>query len=391
MQESARQAAINGPNNLGNNPNRPGTRLPNVPDGLVKGGLQVAPGVPKNLSSPQTGEDPTLWRGALLPKQTSSDGRKIVTVDQLKPQAVLTWKTFNVGKNTTLKFNQNRGGEDKSQWTAFNKIKDPSGAPSQILGNIEAPGQVYVINPNGILFGGSSQINLHGLVASSLPINDGLIARGLINNPDAQFLFSALPMAAGTKGTPAFTPTPSNAPGGKYGDVEVQAGAVISSPTTSANVGGRVMLVGPNVKNEGTISTPDGQTILAAGLQVGVAPHPSSDARLRGLDVYVGAVTVPPPADEETPPVIPLQPPAGTATNRGLIDAPRANTTIAGKEVNQLGVIDSSTSVTLNGSINLLGSYGARALSCWRKRLVFCPHRHRHRDPRGRERGSDSS
>lgn len=359
MQDSARTAALAGPNNLGQNPNRPGQRLIDVPNGLGKGGLQVAAGVPRNLSSPQEGENSSLWRGATLPKQAKVDGRVVVTIDQLKPQAVLNWETFNVGKKTTLTFNQNRGGEDKSQWTAFNKIKDPSGAPSQILGKIEAPGQVYVINPNGIIFGGSSQINLHTLVASSLPINDGLITRGLLNNPDAQFLFSALPIPGGAKGTPAFTPEPSNAPGGKYGNVEVREGAQISSPTTSAKVGGRVMLVGPNVKNAGTIETPDGQTILAAGLQVGVSAHPSSDARLRGLDVYVGAVTVPAPASENTPPVAPPQNPAGHVVNTGIIEVPRANATLAGKDVEQLGVINSSTSVTLNGSINLQASYGA--------------------------------
>jgi filamentous hemagglutinin family protein len=66
---------------------------------------------------------------------------------------LLTWQTFNVGKETKLTFNQGRGGSDKNKWIAFNKVNDPSGTPSQILGSIEAPGQVYVINRNGILFG----------------------------------------------------------------------------------------------------------------------------------------------------------------------------------------------------------------------------------------------
>ncbi len=357
MQDAARAAALKGPNNLGANPNFSGRTLANVPDGLVRGGLQVAAGVPKNFKAPQAGEDPKLWRGAALPRQSHNDGRVNVTVLQTAPQAVLHWETFNVGKKTTLTFNQDRGGADKSQWIAFNKIADPSGSPSQILGKIEAPGQVYVINPNGILFGGSSQINLHGLVASSLPINEGLIARGLLSNPDSQFLFSALPQTAGAKGTPAHTPVASLAPGGKYGDVVVQKGAQILSPSSS-NVGGRVMLVGPNVKNEGTISTPDGQTVLAAGLQVGITAHPGSDARLRGLDIWIGATSVPAPAPGGTP-VIPAQRAAGTATNTSLIEAMRGNTTITGKSVNQLGAIDSSTSVSVNGSISLLANYSA--------------------------------
>jgi filamentous hemagglutinin len=362
MQNAARTAALKAPNNLGINPNIPGRPLPNVADGLAENGLKVAAGVPRKLGAPKAGEDPKLWRGAALPTQSKRDGRVNVTVFQTSSQAVLNWETFNVGKKTTLTFNQDRGGADKTQWTAFNKVADPSGAPSQILGKIEAPGQVYVINPNGIMFGGSAQINLHGLVASSLPINEGLITRGLLSNPDSQFLFSALPQAAGKNGTPAHTPVASLAPGGKYGDVVVQKGAQISAPSSS-NVGGRVMLVGPNVKNEGTISTPDGQTILAAGLQVGITAHPSSDARLRGLDVWVGAVNVPKPAAPDAPPIIPAQNPAGTATNSGLIEAARGNTTIAGRTVNQLGAIDSSTSVSVNGSINLHANFAATVIA----------------------------
>ena len=357
MQEAARTAALKAPNNLGANPNFGGRVLPNVADGLTSGGLKVAAGVPKVLGAPKAGENAALWRGAALPTQSKRDGRINVAVLQTKPQAVLNWETFNVGKKTTLTFNQDRGGADKTQWIAFNKVADPSGAPSQILGKIEAPGQVYVINPNGIMFGGSSQINLHALVASSLPINEGLISRGLLSNPDSQFLFSALPQSAG-KVSSAHTPVASLAPGGKYGDVVVQKGAQISAPSSS-NVGGRVMLVGPNVKNEGTISTPDGQTVLAAGLQVGITAHPSSDARLRGLDVWIGATNVPKPAKEGDPAIIPAQNPAGTATNSGLIETARGNATIAGKTVNQLGIIDSSTSVSVNGSISLLANFGA--------------------------------
>jgi len=335
MQSAARQAAVNGTNNLGVNPKAPGKTLPNVPNGLAPGGLQVAPGVTTT---------PGLWQGAKQPTQTTSKGQTTVTINQTSSQALLTWQTFNVGKHTTVDFNQNAGGADKSKWIVFNKIVDPSGLPSQILGSIEAPGQVYLLNQNGIIFGGSSQVNVHTLVASSLPINDNLLTRGLLNNPDDQFLFSSLTIPALTTGgtMPAFTPPAAPAtPGGRDGDVIVQAGAQLTSPTTAEHVGGRIALIGPNVTNAGTISTPDGQTILAAGNQVGVQAHPGGDPSLRGLDVFVGSV------DKYS----------GTATNSGLIEAPRADVTIAGKAVNQFGTIDSSTSVSLNGRIDLIASY----------------------------------
>ena len=232
----------------------------------------------------------------------------------------------------------------------LNRVTDPSGSPSQILGSITAPGQVYIINQNGIIFGGSSQINVHTLVASSLPINDNLINRGLLNNPDSQFLFSSLAIPAGAKGTPAFTPPAPLTPTGRIGDVTVQAGAVLSSPTSVDHVGGRIALIGPNVHNAGTILTPDGQTILAAGLQVGFTAHKTSDPSLRGLDTYIGAVVDPASS---------LAPYAGTATNTGYIEAMRGNITMAGKRVEQLGGLRSSTSVSLNGSIILSANYDA--------------------------------
>lgn len=340
LQEQARALAQAGANNLGADPNHPGQVLPDVPNGLGVGGLEVDPAVAGNAG---------LWSGARLPTQSTSGGQTNVTVVQTAQQALLNWRTFNIGRDTTLTFDQSAGGASQSQWIVFNKVNDPSGRPSQILGSIRASGQVYVVNQNGIIFGGSSQVNTHTLVASALPINDNLIDRGLLNNPDAQFLFSALALNAGAKGpTPSFTPpTPVN---GKIGDVVVRAGARIEAPTTASNVGGRVALIGANVVNQGTISTPDGQTILAAGLQVGFVAHSSSDPGLRGLDTFVGAVVDPLAAVPEY---------AGTARNEGLVEAPRASVTMAGKTVEQNGVINSSTSVVLNGRIDLQASYGA--------------------------------
>ena len=428
MQDAARSIALTRSSATGLDPNHPGQSLPHVPNGLKRGGLQVAPGVPVNLSAPGPGEDRTLWQGANLPKEGKLGSRTLVTIEQTAQQAVLNWKTFNIGKDTTLRFNQSRGGSRQSDWIAFNKVNDPSGVPSRILGSMEAPGQVYVINQNGIIFGGSSQVSMRTLVASSLPINDNLIQKGLLNNRDAQFLFSSLPVPGGSDGTPAFNPTISdraflvsagaetytlgepvaltkaNAPlrtpeftfkaadgskiklvsgtdytlavdaatkkvtatftaaglgkvgvapvtvlytpvAVKSGDVTVQAGARLNTLATGDGSGGRIMLVGANVTNAGTLSTPSGQTILAAGQQVAVAAHASDDPSLRGLDVWVGAA-----ADK-----------TGVAANSGLIEAFTGSVWMAGREVNQAGVIESSTSVDLNGRIDLRASYGAVA------------------------------
>ncbi len=330
LQNAARNAAIrNGSNHLGRNPNKPTANLSNVPNGLALGGLNPT-------------LDSTKWTGANKPVQTVKNGKTTVTIKQTTQQALLEWQTMNVGKKTTLTFDQSKGGADSGKWIAFNQIKDTSGDPTQILGNIKADGQIYLINTNGIIFGGGSQVNAKALTASSLPINTNLIERGILNNPDAQFLFSGLTIPAGTNGTPAFTPEVPLTTDGKYGDVVVQKGAVLKSPSSSAKVGGRISLVGANVSNEGTISTPDGQTIFAAGLQVGFDSHSSNDPTLRGLDVFVGQV----------------REGSGTASNSGLIVAERGAITIAGREVNQFGMLESTTSVSLNGRIDLQAQYG---------------------------------
>ncbi len=340
MQKAARQAAAtNGKNNLGANPLVPNVKLPDVPNGLAVGGLRV---------SAEVALDPSKWTGAKLPKQTVSKGKTEVTIKQTEQQALLNWETLNVGKKTTLTFDQSKGGEDVGKWIAFNKVNDPTGNPTQILGNIKADGQVYLINTNGIIFGGSSQVNARGLTVSSLPINDNLIDRGILNNPDAQFLFSALDLAAGLNGTPAFTPEKPLSADGKYGDVTVQKGAILKSPTNAEKSGGRVMLVGPNVRNEGTILTPDGQTILAAGLQVGFDGHSSADPSLRGLDVFVGAVE---------DPVAGLY--SGSVSQNGLVESQRGSINLSGRDIRLDGMLFATTSVSFNGRIDIHASYNA--------------------------------
>ena len=393
MQAAARAAAASTSASLGINPNSPTTPLADVPDASTTVITPASPGStgPGLQVAVNSQGQPVLWQGASLPIQASNNPNQ-VTITQSQQQAYLQWQTFDIGKNTSLIFDQSEGLSSVSNWIAFNYVRDPSGRPSQILGSISTTGpvdangnptlggQVYVLNANGIIFGGTSQVNAYALVASSLPINSNLIQRGLLNNPDDQFLFSAIALPAGTNGpTPGFDPTvaatgvaPIQTPflpdgsgvaGTTYGDILVEPGATLTAPSSAGNVGGRVALIGSNVTNAGTIQTPDGQTILAAGLQVGWVAHKTSDPTLRGLDVYVGSIG-------DTNSSVPAS--AGVVNNAdtgtglstgeassaaGLIEADRGNVTLVGSSVNQLGVIESSTSVAYNGRVDLLASY----------------------------------
>src|SRR5262249_31977884 len=122
----------------------------------------------------------------------------------------------------------------------------------------------------------------------------------------------------------------------------------------------RVVLIGPQVSNAGSITTPDGQTILAAGQQVALLTHDSTDPSLRGLDVFVGSVLAPVAgisAPDLTNPAHISNIFTGTATNSGLIEADRGNITIAGATVNQFGAALSTTSASLNGRVDLIATY----------------------------------
>src|ERR1700738_1696435 len=164
-QTAARNLAVAGPNSLG-------AGLPAVTDGLSPGGLIPHSG----LASSGQSNPVTTWVNANTPTQTTSNGQTTVTVQQTGKYALMNWAQFNIGKTTTLAFDQGGNGT----WVALNKIDDPSGVPSQMLGQIKADGQIYLINQNGIIFGGSSQVNVSTLIASTLNIPDAAFNQGFL-------------------------------------------------------------------------------------------------------------------------------------------------------------------------------------------------------------------
>jgi filamentous hemagglutinin family protein len=310
-----------------------------IPNGITQGGLQPQLKAGVGIKAIYTKDDFQNWEGADAPTAAGNN----VNIKQTAAQALLHWETFNVGSQTTVNFDQSAGGADSGKWIAFNKVVGASTAPSEIRGKINAQGQVYIINQNGIIFGAGSQVNARTLVASSLPINDNLVQKGLLNQPKGEapeFLFSALR-------TGSFDPGSVTLGEG----VVVERGATLTSPLSSEGSGGRVMLVGPRVTNDGIITTPSGQTILAAGLQVGMFAHSNNDPSLRGLDVYVGKVTDPTVSS----------PFNGEAVNTGLIEAQRGGITIAGRMIHQNGIFLSTTSVDVNGRIDLLANFDSVA------------------------------
>lgn len=225
------------------------------------------------------------------------------TITQQSERAILNWREFNVGAASTVNFNQ-----PTATSAALNRIHQAD--PSRILGRLNANGQVYLINQNGIVFGAGAQVNTSALVASTLDVSDDVFRTlgitGAINDGN-----SVVESRAAFEGT-------------SQGDVTVEKGARIRA-------GERVMLIGSNVTNAGTVETPDGQAILAASED---KVYIAADGELRGLLVEVDT--------------------GGEVTNLGDIVSERGNTTLVGLAVNQAGRIRATTSVNVNGSIRLL-------------------------------------
>ena len=84
-------------------------------------------------------------------------------INQLSNKLALDWQTFNVGKDATVLFKQ-----PSFTAVALNRILDQN--PSQIFGRINSNGQVFLINTHGIIFGSTAQVNVGGLVASTLDL-----------------------------------------------------------------------------------------------------------------------------------------------------------------------------------------------------------------------------
>jgi filamentous hemagglutinin family protein len=266
----------------------------------------------------------------MLGQASATQAGNRLTVNQTSQNAVLNWQSFNISANGTVQFVQ-----PNSSSVALNRILDAN--PTTIFGVLTANGRVYLINGNGIVFGKGAQVNVGSLVASTLQFN------GLVTNPDGTIALQPL-LGPGQAGQAAFQQFSTGS-----GAVSVQQGATLTTPE-----GGQILLFAPKVTNEGTIVTPGGQTVLAAGTQVYLAA--STDPSLRGLLVEIAS-------DGSTPTTVTN----GTAGNGaitnpaqliGQISADRGNVTLAGMVVNQLGRVSATTSVNENGSIRLQARSG---------------------------------
>ena len=87
------------------------------------------------------------------------------SIKQTSQNLMLTWKSFNVGASERVNFVL-----PLAVAIAVNRMTDINA--SQILRNLNANGQVYLINTNGIIYGQGAPVNVAGLVAFTLSLSD---------------------------------------------------------------------------------------------------------------------------------------------------------------------------------------------------------------------------
>lgn len=225
---------------------------------------------------------PTVAHGSASFSQSGST----LTVTNT-PNAIINWGSFSIGQNELTKFVQ-----QSSASAVLNRVTGQS--PSQILGQLQSNGRVFLINPNGIVFGQGARIDTTGLIASTLKLSD------------ADFLAGKL----------SFSGTGSEA-------------KVDNQGTINTAQGGFVYLIAPNVENSGLINAPNGDVLLAAGHSVEIAD---------GLNPALRVV---------------LTAPEGSVINLGQILAESGRIGLHGGMVANSGMVSASSAVAEGGKIYL--------------------------------------
>jgi len=162
---------------------------------------------------------------------TISQTANTTTINQTSNRAVIDWRSFNIAPAETVNFVQ-----PNAQAAVLNRVT--GGQFSSLQGALTANGQVFLVNPNGVMIGSGATINVGSFFASTANIS-----------------------------TAAFMRDPAAATG-KYAFDELAPGAgtasIVNAGTITVADGGMVALVAPGVKNSGVITARIGTIELAS-------------------------------------------------------------------------------------------------------------------------------
>ncbi|MBJ7392235.1 MAG: filamentous hemagglutinin N-terminal domain-containing protein, partial [Chthoniobacterales bacterium] len=156
---------------------------------------------------------------------TISQSGSTLTVTQTTSKVATNWQSFNIGAGNTVNFVQ-----PSASAVALNRVIGND--VSVIQGALNANGHVFLLNPNGVLFTPTAQVNVGGIVASTLRMK-----------------------------TEDFM-------AGRYTFEGAGSGAIVNRGNITAAKGGFVGLIAAKVTNTGSIVAPEGAVLVGAGNRV---------------------------------------------------------------------------------------------------------------------------
>lgn len=242
---------------------------------------------------------------------TSPNGNTLI-INQSTDKAVIDWHSFNLQQREATHFRQ-----PSTRSITLNRI-DPRNGASAINGYLTANGQVWLVNPAGIVFGATARVDVGGILATTAGIsNDDFMAGRyhFVQSPDWH-------------------------------------GAVINNGSITVAEEGIAALVGPGVENNGVINARMGKVALAAGNEFTVDFYGDQLINF-GMNAAVSERAV-------TPEGRALR---SAVSNTGTINAnggrvlltARTAGNVLDHSINMSGNIEAKTAMQRGGSIILMG------------------------------------
>ncbi len=145
-----------------------------------------------------------------------------LNINQGSSSAIVNWQSFSIGATERVSIQQ-----PSSSSVLLNRVVGND--PTQIFGQLNANGRVFLVNPSGVLFAPGAQVNTGSLIASTLDIDNSDFLSG-------RYLFTG------------------NRPG-----------SVVNRGTLTAADGGTIALLGGSVTNDGVVAARLGTVALGAG------------------------------------------------------------------------------------------------------------------------------